>query len=137
MRAAVITALTGPDAVEVREVAEPAPTDRQVVVDVEYAGVAFPDVLHTRGEYQLRPELPFVPGWEVSGIVRADGHGFRAGDRVAALSVLGGLADRVAVDARRVFPLPDSVPFDKAAALPLNFLTAHLALLRRARLESG
>jgi len=137
MHAAVIAALTGPNAVEVREVAEPALNDHQVLVDVEYAGVGFPDVLHTRGEYQLRPELPFVPGWEVSGTVRADGHGFRTGDRVAALSILGGWAESVAVDARRVFPLPDRVSYDKAAALPLNYLTAHLALLRRARLDSG
>ena len=62
MHAAVIAALTGPNAVEVREVAEPALNDHQVLVDVEYAGVGFPDVLHTRGEYQLRPELALRPG---------------------------------------------------------------------------
>lgn len=137
MKAAVITALEGPDAVELQEIPEPTPDDRQVLIDVEYAGVAFPDVLHTRGEYQLRPEVPFTPGWEVSGLVRADGHGFRAGDRVAAMPVLGGFAQTVAVDARMVFPLPDAVPFDKAAALPLNYLTAHFALTRRAHLVQG
>jgi NADPH:quinone reductase len=132
----MITALTGPGAVEVREVAEPTPTDEQVVVDVEYAGVAFPDLLHTRGEYQLRPEVPFTPGWEVSGVVRADARGFRAGDRVAAMPVVGGFAETVAVDAHLVFPLPENVAFDKAAALPLNYLTVHFALNRRARLNS-
>jgi NADPH:quinone reductase len=132
----MITALTGPGAVEVREVAEPTPTDEQVVVDVEYAGVAFPDLLHTRGEYQLRPEVPFTPGWEVSGVVRADAQGFRAGDRVAAMPVVGGFAETVAVDAHLVFPLPENVAFDKAAALPLNYLTVHFALNRRARLNS-
>ena len=137
MRAAVITALTGPDAVEVREVAEPTPEDDQVVVDVEYAGVTFPDVLHTRGGYQRRPELPFTPGWEVSGVVRADGNGFRAGDRVAAMPIVGGFAETVAVDAQMVFALPENVPFDKAAALPLNYLTVHFALTRRTRLRSG
>lgn len=137
MRAAMIIALEGPGAVEVREVAEPTPTDRQVLVDVEFAGVTFPDVLHTRGGYQLRPELPFTPGWEVSGVVRADAHGFRAGDRVAAMPILGGFAETVAVDAHMVFPLPGTVPFDKAAALPLNYLTVHFALTRRARLTSG
>ena len=137
MRAAVITALTGPDAIEIREVAEPTPERDQVLVDVEYVGVVFPDVLQTRGEYQLRPDVPFTPGWEVSGVVRADVGGFRAGDRVAAMPVVGGLAETVAVDAHMVFPLPDGVPFDKAAALPLNYLTVHFALTRRAQLRKG
>ena len=133
----MITALSGPDAVEVREIPEPAAKDHQVLVDVEYAGVSFPDVLHTRGEYQLRPEVPFTPGWEVSGVVRADGNGYRAGDRVAAMPVFGGFAETVAVDAHMVFPLPDAVPFDKGAALPLNYLTAHFALTRRGRLAKS
>jgi NADPH2:quinone reductase len=137
MRAAVITALTGPDGVEVRERPEPVPGPHQVLVDVEYAGVTFPDVLHTRGEYQRSPELPFTPGWEVSGVVRADAHGFRAGDRVAALPVTGGLAEAVAADAAMVFPLPEGLPSDKAAAVPLNYLTAHFALTRRAQLRDG
>ena len=130
MRAAVVTALAGPDAVVLREVPEPLPVRDQVLVDVEYAGVAFPDVLRSRGEYQLRPEPPFSPGWEVSGVVRADGGGFRPGDRVAAMPIVGGFAESVAVDARMVFPLPDVVSFAQGAALPLNYLTAHLALVR-------
>ena len=137
MRAAVITALTGPDAVEVRERPEPVPASHQVLIDVEYAGVTFPDVLQTRGMYQRRPDLPFTPGWEVSGIVRTGAGGFRAGDRVAAMPITGGLAESVAVDGHMVFPLPDGLPFDKAAALPLNYLTAHFALTRRAQLKKG
>lgn len=62
---------------EIQEVAEPAPKPNQLVVDVAYAGVVFPDVLQMPGEYQLRPELPFTPGWEVSGVVRVDAGGFR------------------------------------------------------------
>ena len=137
MRAAVITALTGPVAVEVRDVPDPEPQPGQVVIDVEFAGVVFPDVLQTRGEYQLRPELPFTPGWEVAGVVRKDAGGFRAGQRVAAMPVIGGFAETVAVDADMVFPLPDDVPFEKGAALPLNYLTMHFALLRRAQLKRG
>jgi NADPH2:quinone reductase len=137
VRAAVITALTGPDAVEVQELPEPVPKSNHVLVDVEYAGVVFPDVLHTRGEYQLRPDLPFIPGWEVSGVVRADAGGFRVGERVAALTTIGGFAETVAVDPHMVFPLPDDVPFDKAAALPMNYLTVHFALTRRAQLKKG
>jgi NADPH2:quinone reductase len=135
MRAAVVTALDGPGSVGLREVPEPLPARDQVMVDVEYAGVAFPDVLLTRGLYQLRPELPFSPGWEVSGVVRADGGGFTAGERVAAMPIVGGLAEAVAVEARMVFPLPDRVSFATGAALPLNFLTAHLALVRRGHLK--
>jgi NADPH2:quinone reductase len=137
MRAAAITALTGPDAVEVQQWREPTPTASQVLVDVEYSGVVFPDALQTRGEYQRRPDVPFIPGWEVSGVVRADAGGFSAGARVAALPTLGGFAEAVAVDASMVFPLPDGVPFDKAAALPLNYLTVHFALTRRAQLKKG
>jgi NADPH2:quinone reductase len=137
VRAAVITALTGPDGVEIRAVADPVPQPGQVLVDVEFAGVVFPDVLQTRGEYQLRPELPFSPGWEVSGVVREDGGGFTAGDRVAAMPVIGGFAETVAVDADMVFPLPDGVPFDRGAAVPLNYLTMHFALLHRAQLKDG
>jgi NADPH:quinone reductase len=137
MRAAVVAALAGPDALVLREVPEPLPAPDQILVDVECAGVAFPDVLRTRGEYQLRPELPFSPGWEVSGVVRADGGGFQAGDRVAAMPIVGGFAESVAVDARMVFPLPDDVSFARGAALPLNYLTAHLALVRRGRLSQG
>src|SRR4051795_5574022 len=138
MRAAVITALSGPGAVEIQERPEPAPTSsHQVLVDVEYAGVTFPDVLQTRGEYQRRPDVPFVPGWEVSGVVRAGAAGIRAGDRVAAMPIIGGFAETVVVDPQMVFPLPDSVPFDKAAALPLNYLTVHFAFTRRAQLKKG
>jgi NADPH2:quinone reductase len=137
VRVAAITALTGPDAVVVQEWAEPAPKSSQVLLDVEYAGVAFPDVLHTRGAYQVRPELPFIPGWDVSGVVRTKAGGFSAGERVAAMPTIGGFAETVAVDAHMVFPLPDDVPFDKAAALPLNYLTVHFALTRRAQLKKG
>lgn len=137
MRAAVISALTGPDGVQIRDVPEPEPIAGQVRIDVHSAGVVFPDVLQTRGGYQMRPDLPFTPGWEVSGVVREDAGGFRAGDRVAAMPVIGGFAETVAVSPEMVFPLPDSISFDKGAALPLNYLTGHFALMRRARLLSG
>jgi NADPH:quinone reductase len=137
MRAAVITALDGPEAVQVREVPEPVPGNGQMLVDVEFAGVTFPDVLHTRGEYQRRPELPFTPGWEVAGVVRSDVGRFRSGERVAAMPVIGGFAETVVVDEDMVFHLPESVSLEKAAAVPLNYLTVHFALLRRAKLKKG
>ena len=137
MRAAVVTDLAGPDGVVVREVPTPTPGPTQVVIDVEYAGIGFPDVLQTRGQYQVRPELPFIPGWEISGVVREGSNGFRAGERVSAMPFGGGVAESVAVDTDYVFPLPKSVSFDTAAALPLNYLTAHFALVRRANLQPG
>jgi NADPH:quinone reductase len=137
MRAAVITTLAGPAGVEVREMPEPSTSSGDVLIDVAYAGVSFPDLLQTRGEYQQRPDLPYIPGWEVAGIVRADVGRFRAGDRVAAMPMLGGLAETVTVREDRVFPLPANVSLDKGAALPLNYLTAHFALMRRARLTGG
>jgi NADPH2:quinone reductase len=108
-----------------------------VTIDVHYAGVTFPDVLQTRGLYQLRPDLPFTPGWEVAGVVRADAGAFRRGDRVAAMPIVGGFAETVGVDPAMVFPVPDDVPLDVAAALPLNYLTADFALGRRGGLRAG
>jgi NADPH2:quinone reductase len=137
MQAVLLTAFKGPDALAVREVPEPAAQEGQVLIDVEWAGVTLPDLLQTRGEYQTRPELPFIPGWEAAGTVRSDAGGFRAGDRVAALPVTGGFSQTVVVDASMVFPLPDNVDTRRGAALPLNYLTAHFALLRRGALRPG
>jgi NADPH:quinone reductase len=137
MRAVVVTRFDGPSAVEVRNIPEPEPGSDQVMIDVEYAGVSFPDLLHTRGSYQVRPSLPFTPGWEVAGAVRADAHGLRAGERVCAITSVGGFAESVVADRAMVFPLPDSFASDRGAALPLNYLTAHFALVVRGRIRSG
>jgi NADPH2:quinone reductase len=137
MRAAVVHQLDGPGGVVVEEVPTPVAGEGQVLIDVHYAGVVFPDLLNTRGEYQLKPPLPFIPGWDVAGIVRHEAAGFGAGDRVAAMPLVGGFAETVAVDARMVFPLPPEVSMQSAAAIPLNYLTMHFALGRRAQLQVG
>jgi NADPH2:quinone reductase len=139
MRAARVTSLGGPSTVTVEEVPEPALEPGHVLVDVHEAGVSFPDVLMTRGLYQMRPDLPFVPGAECAGVVReaAEGSAFQPGDRVAAFPVLGAFAETVAVSEAMVFPLPDGVPFEVGAALPMNYLTVHFALTQRGRLERG
>src|SRR5918997_438528 len=101
MRAQQITELTGPDsALTLGDVPEPGAThpltgEEGVVVDVRAAGVSFPEVLQTRGEYQIKPALPFVPGSEVAGVVRSapDGASVKPGVRVAAFCMLGGLAE--------------------------------------------
>jgi NADPH2:quinone reductase len=145
MRALQITELTGPDtALKLVDVPEPEPSHFMtpgsgVLVDVEVAGVSFPEVLQTRGEYQVKPPLPFIPGSEVGGIVRSapDDAPVQAGDRVAAFSMLGGFAEVVVAPAFMTFKLPDALDFAQGAALVLNYHTAYFALKLRGRLAAG
>ncbi|MCZ4517526.1 NADPH:quinone oxidoreductase family protein [Rhodococcus ruber] len=140
MRAVQISSLDGPDSVSVVDIDEPAPRDGSVVIEVHAAGVAFPDALLTRGLYQYKPELPFVPGSEIAGVVRsapADS-GFSAGDRVAALTGLSdGMAEVAVVSPDAVFALPESVSLTAGAGLLFNDLTVHFALRERGRLAAG
>ena len=112
---------------------------RGVVVDVHAAGVSFPEVLQSRGEYQLKPSLPFVPGSEVGGIVRSApaGASVKAGDRVAAFCMLGGFAEVAVAPEFFCFELPDALDFAQGAALVLNYHTAYFALKLRGRLTEG
>jgi NADPH2:quinone reductase len=139
VRAVQVVTLDGPRSVQLVDVPEPADDGGKVLVDVHVAGVAFPEVLQTRGEYQIKPELPFVPGAEVAGTVRSapEGSGFAPGQRVVAFPGLGGYAEVVAADPSFVFALPDAVSFEHGAALPMNYLTMHFALTRRGALRSG
>ncbi|HEX8083815.1 MAG TPA: NADPH:quinone oxidoreductase family protein [Solirubrobacteraceae bacterium] len=131
MRALVVHEPTGPDAVRLEETDEPQEQDGLVLIDVHAAGVGFVDLLLTRGEYQMRPDPPFVPGIEVAG-TRRD-----TGERVAATTLFGGFAEVAAAPEFLTFPIPDAMPFDVAAALVVNYQTAHLALTRRGRLHEG
>ncbi len=138
MRAAQVVRLVGPSGIEVGEVGEPVGDDR-VVIEVHAAGVTFPDLLQTRGEYQFKPALPFTPGSQVAGVVRrapADS-GVSPGQRVVALCGLGGFAELAAASPANVFALPDNVDAAAGAALLVNTLTAEFALHRRARLQPG
>ncbi len=139
MRAVQVVRLDGPSSIEVRDLPEPARAPQQVLVDVAAAGVNFPDVLQTKGLYQYRPELPYTLGAEVAGTVREapDGSPFAPGDRVAAFTSNGAFAEVAAVDADHVLPLPENVAFDAGAGLPMNYLTAHFALLVRGHLRAG
>lgn len=138
MRAVQVSTLQGPEALTVVDIDEP--TGDGVVIDVRAAGVAFPDALLSRGLYQYKPELPFVPGSEVAGTVRSapEGSGFTAGDRVAALTGFGGgMAEVAVVTPDLVFALPDAVSFEAGAGLLFNDLTVHFALRQRGRLAQG
>src|SRR3954453_20323045 len=137
MRAIQITNLNGPDeALELVDTPEPEPSHMLtpgsgVLVDVHSAGVSFPEVLQTRGEYQFKPELPFVPGSEVGGVVR------ETGQRVAAMTMLGAFAEVAVAPEFLVFPLPDELDFAQGAVLVLNYKTAYFSLVLRGRYQEG
>jgi NADPH:quinone reductase len=144
MKAIQITEETGPDsALALLELPEPEPSHMLtpgsgVLVDVHVAGVSFPELLQTRGQYQMKPPLPFVPGSEVGGVVRsapADA-AVKPGDRVAAFCALGGWAETAVAPEFFVFPL-GPLDFAQGAALVLNYHTAYFALKLRGRLEDG
>lgn len=136
MRAVQVLDTTGPAQVVVRDVPEPTPGEHDVLVEVHRIGVSFPDLLLSRGEYQLKPEPPFTLGVDVAGTV-VSGPGFEAGQRVAAVTPYGAAAELAAFPADAVFPLPDHTSFDEGAALPMNYLTAQFALAERAGLAAG
>ncbi|MFF6804512.1 zinc-binding dehydrogenase [Streptomyces sp. NPDC012616] len=130
---------SGPDGLVLAEVPEPVPASGEVLIAVEAIGVNFPDLLLAQGRYQLRPDLPVVPGCEVAGVVVAtpgDGD-FRPGDRVAAFTWTGGFAERVAVPARSVAPVSPEHSSAEAAGLLVNHHTALFALERRGNLRPG
>jgi NADPH2:quinone reductase len=139
MRSVQVTTLAGPTGVEVVEASEPAVGDGELLLEVHALGLSWPDLLLTRGEYQLKPDPPFQLGVDFAGVVRqapASGS-FTVGDRVACCLPYGGGADLVAVRPEAVFRLPDGLSFEKAAALPMNYLTAQFALRTRAGLREG
>jgi NADPH2:quinone reductase len=145
MRAIQIVDESGPDsALALVELPEPEPSHMLtagsgVVVEVHAAGVSFPELLQTRGQYQLKPPLPFVPGSEVAGIVLSapPGAQVEVGERVAAFCVLGGFAETAVAPEFFVFPLASRLDFAQGAGLILNYHTAYFSLVLRGRLKQG
>lgn len=142
MRANVVRELTGPDGVELGEMPIPAGAHEQsdsgrFLIDVHAAGVAWPDLLQSRGAYQFGAPVPYVPGGEVAGIVReaTPESGFAVGDRVASLTMWGGLAEQALGLPQYAVRLPDSLSFAEGAALYLNYATACFAAERAAIAE--
>ncbi|AAK22755.1 alcohol dehydrogenase, zinc-containing [Caulobacter vibrioides CB15] len=124
----------------VREVATPQPGPGEALVRVRAASVNFPDLLMTRGEYQLKPPLPFTPGLDLAGEVVALGEGvtgLSVGDAVVGGARLGGFAEYAVLSAGALKPKPARLSFAEAAAYGAAYLTAYVALVRRARLEPG
>ena len=145
MRAVQIVELSGPrTALRLVDVEEPEASHfmtpgEGVVVEVQAAGVSFPELLQTRGQYQMKPELPFIPGSEVGGVVRSapEGSGFAAGDRVCAFCLLGGFAQVAVAPVAMTFALPAELDFGQGAGLVLNYHTAYFSLVTRGRLQAG
>ncbi|HEY8557171.1 MAG TPA: NADPH:quinone oxidoreductase family protein [Actinomycetes bacterium] len=133
-----VVAFTGPAAVQWTQVEEPA-VDGGVVIDVVVAGVSFADLLQTTGAYQLQLPLPFTPGMDAAGTVRSARPelGLAAGQRVAVLVSSGCWQEVISTPPERVLALPDDLSLEAAAALPLNYLTGLLALVRRGRAQPG
>lgn len=140
MRAAQVIQSIGPDGVKVVDVPDATALPGTVLVRVHSVGLAFPDLLLSKGQYQLRPRVPFTLGVDVAGTVEALGEGvegFEVGQRVAGMMPYGGAAELVAVPEDAVVPLPDSIFFDQGAALGMNYLTAQFTLAERAQLKPG
>ncbi len=139
MKALQLQSFGGPGALELVDLDVPEAGDGMVAVDVHAAGAGFVDVLMSRGEYQIVPPLPFVPGIEFAGVVRTApaGSGLEPGQRVAASSLGGAFAEVALAPAILTFPLPDGMSFEQGAALVVNYQTAHLGLVRRGRLAKG
>ncbi|WP_053385987.1 NADPH:quinone oxidoreductase family protein [Leucobacter japonicus] len=139
MRAITISRLDGPGSYAVTELPRPSRGAGEVLVEVHSVAPAFPDLLLSRGEYQVKPDLPFSPGSDFAGVVvDADAEsGFKQGQRVAGCLMYGAAAELVSVHADRLFGLPDSLETAEAAALPMNYFTAYFALAQRGAAESG
>jgi len=136
VRAQQVQGLDGPAGLRLVEIDDPDDPGR-VVIEVDAAGVSFPDLLLTRGEYQMKPALPFVPGVEVAGRVRSapSGSGFSPGDRVMAFTMLGGFADVAMAEPAFTLPIPGGLGVEAAAGFLMNYHTAYFALARRGRIR--
>jgi NADPH2:quinone reductase len=129
-----------PDTLVIAELTDVIPGPGQIAIDVKAAGVNFPDVLIIQNKYQFKPELPFTPGSELSGIVRAVGEGVinaKVGDKVIAFIGQGAFAQQVLVPANAIIPMPPGMDFDTAAAITLTYGTSHHAVVDRAQLKAG
>jgi NADPH:quinone reductase len=139
MRAVRCHELIGPAGLRVDEMPEPQPGPGEVLIDVQAAGVNFPDVLLSHGKYQFKPDTPFIPGGEAAGLVRATGSGvtrFSVGDRVATTLIHGAFAERVVAPEQATVRLPDAVGFETGAATLLTYATTLHALVDRAHLRA-
>lgn len=140
MKAILLERHGPPDVLVDRDTDEPRPDPGEIVIEVRAAGVNFADLLQRLGLYGSAPSLPYVPGFEVAGTVAATGdgvEGFDPGQRVVALTRLGGYAEAARTPAEAAMEVPEGISLEEAAALPVNYLTAWFCLHEMARLSRG
>lgn len=140
MRAVLCIEYGSHDKLVLDDAPDPTPGPDQVLIDVHAASLNFPDLLVIRGEYQFKPEPPFVPGAEAAGVIAALGEGvtgFAVGQRVTSFGVAGAFAERRVADVETVIPIPDEITFETAAAMTMAYGTAYHALVQRGQLLSG
>jgi NADPH2:quinone reductase len=140
VRAMLVKQFGAPEQMSLEDLPTPVPGPGEVLIDARAIGVNFPDLLVIEGTYQILPELPFSPGKEVAGVVRAVGPGVASpnvGERVTAQVEHGAYREQVLAEANNVAVLPESVGYEAGAAFGLGYLTVYFGLLRRARLEPG
>ena len=138
MKAVLCKAYGPPESLVVEEIESPSPGAGEVVISVKAASVNFPDVLIIQNKYQFKPSLPFSPGSEVAGVLKAVGEGvsgFTPGDRVMAFTTYGAFAEEVRTEARRILTIPDGMTFTQAAAFGLTYATSDFALRDRGALK--
>lgn len=140
MKAALCTHYGPPEEMVLGDAPDPVAGKGQAVITVKACGINFPDVLMIQDKYQFRPKLPFSPGGEVAGIVKAVGEGVtnvKPGDKVIVSTGSGGLAQEVLADAARCVPMPDSLDFAVASSFFVTYGTSYHALHDRAHLKAG
>ena len=139
MRALMCKEFGSLDALQIETVDDPSPGPGEVLIDVRAAGLNFPDLLVVQGKYQVRPELPFTPGGECSGVVSALGDGvkhLKVGMPVIAMGLVGAFAEKMVVNAKSVVPMPEGMDFETAAGIAITYATSYYALKQRARLQA-
>jgi NADPH2:quinone reductase len=139
MRAYQLESYDGPSGLRLADLPEPTSGEDEVLLDVHAIGINFPDLLATQGLYQHKPPLPFVPGCEISGVVRSapDGSGWTAGQRAAAFVWQGGYAEVATISLRALMAVPDGTSLAAAAAMVVNYHTVLFALDRRGKVQPG
>jgi len=128
MKALLSKVVGGPETLVLEDLPSPKPKPGSAVVQVKAVGVNYPDVLIIEDKYQFKPPRPFAPGAEFSGVVKEVGEGVTAvkpGDRVLCNITCGGMSEEVAVEAGRLIKIPDSMPFDEAAAFIMTYGTSY------------
>jgi len=136
----VITKAGSPSVLKVVDMPMPEPKEKEVCIEVHFAGINFADTLMRLGLYRPMPPFPFTPGYELSGIIQSLGNGvteFEVGQRVVAAMPTGGQSSHVTVKTSRVIPVPDDMGLDAAAAMPVTYLTAHHMLHYLGHLKKG